>query len=168
MNLDLLNQLSEEEAKAELLRCCGSKRWAAQMLERRPFSGTPDLLAAAEDIWNALSAYDWIEAFSRHPKIGDLESLRAKFATTQKWAEGEQAGVKSAPEEVLKALAEGNERYEKKFGFIFIVNATGKGAEEMLRLLKERLSNDLATELKIAAAEQNKIIRIRLQKLLQT
>ena len=166
MNIDQLNHLSEEEAKTALLRCCGSSRWAAQMVARRPFTGAPDFLGAAEDIWNGLSSRDWIEAFSHHPKIGDLDSLRTKFAQTESWAAGEQSGVKDAPDEVLKALAEGNKNYEQKFGFIFIVCATGKNASEMLAMLNERLANDLAIELKLAAAEQNKITRLRLQKLL--
>lgn len=168
MTLDQLNNLSGEEATSEFLRCCGSPRWANQMLERRPFTGVPDLFAAAEDIWNDLASYDWFQAFSHHPKIGDVENLRAKFASTQDWAEGEQSGVRGAPEEILKELVDGNRLYEKKFGFIFIVSAAGKSAAEMLVLLKERLNNDVATELKIAAGEQNKITRLRLQKLIQS
>ena len=167
MTIDQLNNLSSEEARAEFLRCCGSVRWATQMLDRRPFTGTPDLFAAAEDIWYSLSSFDWMEAFSHHPKIGDLDSLRAKFAGAKEWAAGEQAGVQGAPDEILKEIAEGNQQYEKKFGFIFIVSAAGKNATGMLDLLKERLSNDVATELKIAAGEQNKITRLRLQKLIQ-
>jgi 2-oxo-4-hydroxy-4-carboxy-5-ureidoimidazoline decarboxylase len=166
MNIDQLNHLSVEQARAELLRCCGSSRWASQMAARRPFTGVPDFLGAAEDIWNGLSSRDWMEAFSHHPRIGDLDSLRAKFAQTGNWAAGEQSGVKGAPDEILKALAEGNRNYEQKFGFIFIVCATGKNAGEMLAMLNERLVNDLAIELKVASAEQNKITRLRLQKLL--
>jgi len=168
VTIDQLNNLSDEEAKSDFLRCCGSARWAKQMLERRPFTGTPDLFAAAEDIWYGLSSFDWMEAFSHHPKIGGLDSLRAKFADIKEWAAGEQAGVQNATEETIKELAEGNQRYEKKFGFIFIVSAAGKTATEMSALLKERLSNDVATELKIAAGEQNKITRLRLQKLIHS
>lgn len=165
-NLDRINQLSVDEARAEFLRCCGSTRWAKQMIERRPFTGAPDLFAAAEDIWYGLSSFDWMEAFSHHPKIGGLDSLRATFAGAKDSAASEPAGVQGSLEEILKELAEGIRQYEKKFGFMFIVTAAGKNATILLALLKERLSNDLATELKIAAGDQNKITRLRLQKLI--
>jgi 2-oxo-4-hydroxy-4-carboxy-5-ureidoimidazoline decarboxylase len=168
MSIDRINALTPEEAKAEFLRCCGSARWAKQMVERRPFSGTPDLFAAAEDIWHGLSSFDWIEAFSRHPRIGDLDSLRARFSFPEQKAAGGAAGVREAPEEILKELADSNRLYQKKFGFIFIVSTTRTNAAEMLTLLRERLNNDVATELKIASEEQNKITRLRLQKLLQS
>lgn len=166
MTLAYFNTLTPASVLAELLRCCGARRWAEAMAKRRPFGSEAELLTAAEEIWQDLAPEDWREAFSHHPKIGDLASLRAKFASTQQWAEGEQAGVAGAAEEVLYALAEGNEAYEKKFGFIFIVCATGKSAGEMLALLQQRLPNDPEIELKIAAAEQAKITKIRLEKLL--
>jgi 2-oxo-4-hydroxy-4-carboxy-5-ureidoimidazoline decarboxylase len=149
------------------MRCCGSSRWAAQMVERRPFTGTPDLFAAAEDIWYDLSSFDWMEAFSHHPKIGDPGGVPKKSASTKNMAAGEQAGVQGASPDILKQLAEGNQQYEKKFKFIFIISAAGKSAKEMLAQLKDRLNNDVAAELKVAAGEQNKITRLRLQKLIQ-
>ncbi len=136
------------------------------MAQRFPFQTKEELFAAAEEIWFKLLPNDWLEAFAHHPKIGDLNSLRAKFASTQQWAAGEQAGVSAASEEVLKALAEGNTQYESKFGYLFIVCATGKSAAEMLAILQSRLPNDHATELQIAAIEQSKITKIRLEKLL--
>lgn len=136
------------------------------MAQRFPFQNQAELFAAAEEIWFKLLPNDWLEAFAHHPKIGDLNSLRAKFASTRQWAEGEQARVSTASEEVLRALAEGNAQYENKFGYIFIVCATGKSAEEMLTILQSRLSNEHATELYLAAVEQSKITKIRLEKLL--
>lgn len=136
------------------------------MAQRFPFQNQEELFAAAEEIWFKLLPNDWLEAFAHHPKIGDLNSLRAKFASTRQWAEGEQARVSTASEEVLRALAEGNAQYENKFGYIFIVCATGKSAEEMLTILQSRLSNEHATELYLAAVEQSKITKIRLEKLL--
>lgn len=136
------------------------------MAQRFPFQNKEELLAAAEEVWFKLLPNDWLEAFAHHPKIGDLNSLRAKFASTRQWAEGEQASVSTASEEVLRALAEGNAAYERKFGYIFIVCATGKSAEEMLAILQARLPNEHATELFLAAVEQSKITRIRLEKLL--
>jgi 2-oxo-4-hydroxy-4-carboxy-5-ureidoimidazoline decarboxylase len=163
--VDVLNALPPDEARATLLRCCGSRRWADAMTARRPFASQPELLAAAAEIWNGLGRDDWLEAFAAHPRIGDVEALRKKFASTAAWCAGEQARVAGAAEEVSQALAEGNRRYEDRFGYIFIVCATGKTAAEMLDLLRERLPNDPAHELTVAAAEQAKIIRLRLEKL---
>ena len=108
---------------------------------------------------------DWLEAFAAHPRIGDLDALRKKFASTANWCAGEQAGVAAADEAVLTALADGNRAYEARFGYIFIVCATGKSAAEMLAILTARLANDPEVELKVATAEQAKITRLRLEKL---
>ena len=163
-SLNEINSLDEAAAHAAFLRCCGSSRWAAAMVARRPFRGQDDLNAVAESVWAGLEEGDWREAFTAHPRIGDVESLRAKFATTRAWSEGEQAGVAVASEDVLQALAEGNHAYEERFGFIFIICATGKSAGEMLSVLQERLPNDPSDELRIAAGEQQKITRLRLEK----
>jgi OHCU decarboxylase len=160
-----LNALSEAEARAELLRCCGSKRWAERMATLRPFASEADLFAAADAVWQALDRADRLEAFTAHPRIGDLDALRAKFATTAAWAAGEQAGVAGARDDTLRRMAEGNRDYEARFGYIFIVCATGKTADEMLGLLLGRLGNDPETELAVAAREQAAITRLRLRKL---
>ena len=137
------------------------------MAARRPFSDAAQLLQAAEDIWWNLSDRDWLEAFSHHPKIGNVDNLRKKFASTASWSEGEQKGVNRASEKTLEQLAKGNNDYESKYGYIFIVCASGKSAEEMLAILQQRLHNKPAEELKIAAGEQSKITAIRLEKLCQ-
>ncbi len=167
MRLDQFNALTYDEALKDLQRCCGARRWTTQMVARRPFRSVDEVFAAADQLWAGCNREDVLEAFRHHPKIGDVASLRSRFATTKQWAEGEQAGVRAAAEDVLKKLAAGNEAYEAKYGFIFIVCATGKTAEEMRALLVERLQNPPAVELKIAAGEQAKITRIRLGKLLQ-
>ena len=167
MTLSALNQLTPEQRQREHERCCGSTRWNMLMAQLFPFQSKEELFAAAEEIWFKLLPNDWLEAFAHHPKIGDVDSLRAKYAGTRQWAKGEQAGVSEASEAVLKALAEGNAHYENKFGYIFIVCATGKSAEEMLAILRARLLNDHAAELQIAASEQSKITKIRLEKLLR-
>ncbi|MGH2566892.1 MAG: 2-oxo-4-hydroxy-4-carboxy-5-ureidoimidazoline decarboxylase [Bacteroidota bacterium] len=166
MTLGELNSLPQEKVFPELLKCCGAKTLVAPLIERRPFQTVDELFQAADTLWQGLSPEDWMEAFAHHPKIGDLDSLRDRFATTATWAQGEQAGVATATENVLTELADGNRRYEEKFGYIFIVCATGKRAEEMLSLLRERLKNNPDEELLIAAEEQRKITRIRLEKLL--
>lgn len=166
MTIDELDGLPPPRAREELARCCGSARWVAGMLERRPFGSKAGLLAAADAAWTATGEADWLEAFSRHPRIGGKDALRAKFAATKSWSQGEQAAVASADEATLDALARGNADYEAKFGFLFIVCATGKSAAEMLALLNARFPNDRRAELVNAAGEQAKITKIRLEKLL--
>jgi 2-oxo-4-hydroxy-4-carboxy-5-ureidoimidazoline decarboxylase len=154
--------------KKELLKqCCGSSAWVEKMLSIPPAEDLIDLFEDAEEKWYECSEKDWKEAFSHHPEIGDINSLKEKFFSRD-LAEGEQSSVKEASEQILKSLAEGNKAYKKKFGYIFIVCATGKSAEEMLGLLTARLNNNPEEEIKIAMEEQNKITRIRLQKLLNS
>jgi 2-oxo-4-hydroxy-4-carboxy-5-ureidoimidazoline decarboxylase len=166
MSLETINSLPESEASKALHTCCGSHRWVNAMLAARPFRDTASCLQAAQQAWSATTASDWLEAFSHHPKIGDLDSLTKKFASTSHLAGKEQAAVGNASRSTLEALAKGNEEYERKFGFIFIIFATGKSADEMLALLQQRLPNDRTTELNIAAGEQLKITLLRLQKLI--
>jgi 2-oxo-4-hydroxy-4-carboxy-5-ureidoimidazoline decarboxylase len=165
VNVHALNSLPPNAAHARLLRCCGSRRWADAMTARRPFASTEQLFAAADEIWTGLDRADRLKAFAAHPPIGDLDSLRKKFASTADWASGEQAGVAGAADDIITSLADGNRDYEAKFGYIFIICATGKSAVEMLAILRERLANAPDTELRIAAAEQAKIMRLRLEKL---
>jgi len=166
MTLEKLNALSSRDAVTFFRQCCGSAAWVARMEAARPFRDAAALHGRAVEVWNALTSADWKEAFSHHPKIGDLGSLRAKFAATARLAQGEQAGVAQTPERVLRALADANQLYEAKFGYIFIVCATGKSAEEMLSILTRRLDNLPGDEIMIAAAEQAKITALRLDKLL--
>lgn len=166
MTLHDLNILPKEKLKEELMKCCGSTAWVGKMLPFFPADDLVELLEDAEEQWYKCSETDWKEAFAHHPKIGDTESLKKKFASTATWAAGEQGGVNKASQQTIEALAEGNKQYEAKFGYIFIVCATGKSAEEMLAFLEERLSNDPKEEIEIAAEEQNKITKLRLEKLL--
>ena len=166
MTLEELNNLSTEKTLEEFFKCCGSTAWANKLALSRPFKNTQQLLDVSNRIWAACSKQDGLEAFTHHPKIGDLKSLEKKFVSTKEWAGKEQAGVDSATHETITKLANGNQLYENKFGYIFIVCATGKTANEMLALLNARLQNNLETEFKIAMIEQNKITHIRLEKLL--
>ena len=157
-----IDDASDAEAGALLRICCGAERWVERMLARRPFGSREAALSAAREEWLALDPGDWREAFSHHPRIGAVEDLRNKFATTRALSEREQAGVSRASDEVLAALLEGNRAYEAKFGYIFVVCATGKSAEEMLALLRVRLSNDPAEEIRVAAEEHANICDLRL------
>jgi 2-oxo-4-hydroxy-4-carboxy-5-ureidoimidazoline decarboxylase len=131
-----------------------------------PFKSRAQLFGEADNRWWRLAPADWLEAFTHHPQIGaDVEALRAKFAVTADWSEGEQAGIGAASEETLQTLASENTRYAERFGFIFIVCASGKSATQMLALLQGRADNHPAQEIFIAAGEQNKITALRLEKL---
>ncbi len=161
-----LNALPLAAQTAALTRCCGATKWVTQMQAALPFELQSDLMALADEIWADCSEDDYKESFSHHPKIGDISKLREKFAATATWSAGEQAGINTAADDVLHALAQGNADYEAKFGYIFIVCATGKTASEMLALLQARLPNDPKDEIYIAAEEHRKIMHIRLEKLL--
>jgi 2-oxo-4-hydroxy-4-carboxy-5-ureidoimidazoline decarboxylase len=157
MELDRLNSLSNTELQRELSACCGASVWVSEMMRFAPFGSELAVFHASDAAWSSCKEKDWLEAFSHHPKIGDLEALRSRFATTRHLA---------GAEELLQSLKSRNEEYEKRFGFIFIVCATGKSADEMLQLLEQRIGNDRTTELMNAAAEQHKITTLRLKKLL--
>ena len=148
------------------MRCCGSELWVLRMLGRRPFVSLSELMEAADEAWARLRREDYLEAFSHHPEIGaDLAALRERFQQTRAWSSDEQAGVAGASEQTLVALRDNNQRYRERFGYIFIVCASGLRAEELLQALSARLNNDPAVELQIAAAEQSKITKLRLAKL---
>jgi len=156
----------EKVKKTKLLQqCCGSSAWVNKMLTIFPVEDLVELLDAAEEKWNECGEEDWKEAFDHHPRIGDINSLKEKFASTKEWASNEQSGVDIASENIITELAEANKTYEQKFGFIFIICATGKSAEEMLNYLRSRLNNKAEEEILIAADEQNKITKLRLEKL---
>ncbi|MEN9571069.1 MAG: 2-oxo-4-hydroxy-4-carboxy-5-ureidoimidazoline decarboxylase [Bacteroidota bacterium] len=166
MTLHDLNTLTKAQLKAELFKCCGSTAWVQKMLPLFPVKDVAQLLQHASHTWQQCTEADWLQAFAGHPKIGDMQALKKKFASTAAWASGEQGAVAQAPEQLLQALAQGNDDYQNKFGFIFIVCATGKSAGQMLQLLQQRLPNQRADEIRIAMEEQNKITQLRLQKLL--
>ena len=161
-----LNKASKREARTQLERCCGASRWVSVMLALRPFGSREELLERAAAIWKSLDREDFLEAFSHHPEIGaDLGELRKKFASTADLASAEQSGAAGASDAVLLALREKNEAYRERFGYTFIVCASGKSADEMLALLEARLENSEERELSVAAEEQQKITRLRLEKL---
>jgi len=161
-----LNTMSEPQAVKALTECCGSARWVAGMIARRPFASRKELDAAADEIWLSLGRKDWLEAFAAHPKIGERSAPLRRAGRAGSWAAREQRSVERATRDVRNALEAVNFEYEERFGYIYIVCATGKTAEEMLALARERLLNDPADELKIAGEEQRKITRLRLDKLL--
>ena len=166
MNIKQLNSLPRDELSIEFEKCCGSSAWVKRMVNSKPFYDVESLHEVSDKIWNSLSSQDYLEAFTHHPQIGDIDSLKKKFASTANWAGTEQKGTTQASDKVLQQLKIGNDAYLQRFGFIFIVCATGKTAQQMLDLLNDRLPNDKAIELHNAAEEQNKITHLRLDKLL--
>ena len=166
MTLESLNSLTISDANEQFETCCGAANWVEKMNQNRPFQNKDDLYQKAESIWYSLSSKDWLEAFTHHPKIGNIDSLRKKFHNTKSISKDEQSGINDAAESTLKDLAESNQLYQDKFGFIFIICATGKSADEMLALIKIRLNNNANAEMLNAAKEQNKITQLRLEKLL--
>jgi OHCU decarboxylase len=181
-----LSDLPDDEARAELRACCGSTQWVERMLRVRPFKNREEVFESAEHIWRTLGPEDWLEAFAAHPRIGEEkrqavrrseEAEKADRGATDdrrpttddrsaEWSAKEQAGMATADHVLKAALAEANRQYEEKFGYIYIVCATGRSGEEMLALARQRLANDPDTELKVAAEEQLRIMKLRLEKLL--
>ncbi len=149
--LERLTMLSHEQ----WLSICGSRRWVKEIMSLN-LSDLNEALQAAERIWNALPVSDCLEAFAAHPQIGDRQAMKSA---------SEQAKVRESSQATLDGLAKLNEDYFKKFGFIYIVCASGKSGAEMLEDLKCRLVNRREEEIKIARREQLKIIRLRLEKI---
>lgn len=162
-----LNALDASSLHAALLNCCGSSAWVKRMLEAAPFANVSQFLHAAENAFAHLEKEDWLEAFKRHPRIGEKKSDMATSSQASGWASQEQSGMSGAPAEIAAELAVANSTYEKRFGYIFIVCASGKTAGETLALLRQRLNNAPESEIRAAAEEQQKITRLRLERLLK-
>ncbi len=159
MTLHELNDLPAAEAQHVLLQCCGSHRWAERMVQLRPFHSTAEVLRAADHGAQRLTDQDWLEAFAAHPRIGER--------STSLWSQAEQAAALNAEDKIKQEIKRANAEYESKFGFIFIVFASGKTPSQILQLIEQRKHNNRATELANAAAEQRHITRARLHKLLE-
>lgn len=163
-NLAWLNELPADAAAATFLACCGSRKWAERMAAERPFKMLEDLYTTAEGIWFSSTPADWLEAFGAHPRIGSFANGSGRVTDRSK---NERSGAAAAGNTVKEKLAEANRLYEEKFGFIFIVCATGLTAEEMLAMCVSRMSNPAEKEIRIAAREQQKITELRLNELLE-
>ena len=160
--------LSSYEAASLLETCCGATAWVNGMVERRPFRTLGRLVDAADDVWWSLGPEDWREAFDHHPRIGERTAAATQSDQAQRWSTSEQQAASRAGKDVQDALVRGNEEYEQRFGHIYLVFAWSKTAEELLAMLHERLTNDPATELRVAAGEQAKITRFRLMTMFET
>ena len=161
------NLADNEFAMAAMMDCCGARRWAAAMVDLRPAGAETELYEAADRLWKTMAEQDWLEAFACHPRIGERKAALHASHRSSTWSGQEQSSVQTAADAVLVALAEGNARYEEKFGFTYIVCATGKEPEEMLAILEIRLGNTRNSELREAAEQQRQIMHIRLKKWLE-
>ena len=151
-------------ATAEILSsCCGSSRWTAAMVARRPFGTREALLRAADEEWNRLSPSDWLEAFAHHPRIGERRAAARVDARARRWSEAEQSSATDSDDRVKAELAEAQREYEARFGHIFLICAAGKSSEEILAALRNRIGNEPNSELRVAAEEQRQITRLRLK-----
>jgi OHCU decarboxylase len=161
--LQVWNEADQATALDAMIACCAARRWAAGMVALRPIASVFELSEAADRIWSTMEEPDWMEAFTAHPRIGDRKPAHAT-AKSAAWSTQEQSSTNSAAEKVLEELAQGNALYEERFGFTYIVCATGKSADEMLAILNRRLKSDRTTELREAAEQQRQITQIRLGK----
>lgn len=164
MTLNELNQLPAVDAVSALYGCCHCQGWAEAVAAARPFADLNELLQRAQQVWSCASEQDILDAFSGHARIGDINLLRSRYAGR---ATQEQGQVLQASEAVIQELYRLNKDYEAKNGFIFIVCASGKSAEEMLHLLQSRIDNPRAVELQNGAREQGEITRLRLVKMIE-
>jgi OHCU decarboxylase len=161
--LSAWNKADAASAFDAMLACCGARRWAAAMVGLRPIGTVQELSAAADAAWSAMEEPDWMEAFACHPRIGERKTAHAT-AKSAAWSNQEQSSTSGAESDVLEELTKSNALYEQRFGFTYIVCATGKSAEEMLAILNRRLAGDRAAELREAAEQQRQITQIRLGK----
>jgi 2-oxo-4-hydroxy-4-carboxy-5-ureidoimidazoline decarboxylase len=166
VTLDELNALPADKATELFLSCCGSSAWAKQMVNGRPYSSVGKLLDAADRTWSAATSEQIREAFAHHPRIGESNAAAGQSATAKAWSKAEQSKVNLASSNVHDQMSLVNSAYEARFGYIYIVSAMDKSADDMLELARKRLRNDPERELKIAAGEQGKITRLRLKRLL--
>jgi 2-oxo-4-hydroxy-4-carboxy-5-ureidoimidazoline decarboxylase len=157
------NEADKTKAHRDMIACCGAPRWADEMVARRPFASIDELCATADHLWGTMAESDWLVAFACHPRIGEHKNTHAT-AQSAAWSRQEQSSAATASETVLTELADLNARYEERFGFTYIVCATGKSADEMLAIVRRRITSDRSAELREAAEQQRQIMQIRLRK----
>ena len=159
--------MEPDQARGLLAECCGSSKWVNEMVAKRPFRSRENVFKAADEVADGMEPNDWLEAFAHHPRIGEKPEAKSGISVGVEWATAEQAGMEAAGNYAKIALMRANQEYERRFGYIYIVSATGKSADEMVKIAHERLDNDPERELRVAADEQRKITRLRLEKLLE-
>jgi allantoicase len=166
--LERINRLPVEQARKALLDCCDSIAWADQMISQRPFAGDANLFESADKIWTHLGRKEWLRAIRHHPPIGSKRGKSKQSIVARQWSAGEQSVAQTSSPETLAILAAANQAYHATFGYVFLICATGKSGDEILQSLQQRLANNPEIELRVAAEEMRKIMRLRLEKLLNS
>ena len=161
-----LNTMPADELAEHLRACCGSSHWVDRMVALRPFASTESMLSASDEVGRTLTREDWLEAFNHHPRLGESAASVPQGDRARAWSEKEQASLADVGSDLRTALAHANAMYEQRFGYICIICASGRDSEELLAITRARMGNAPGIELRIAAEEQRKITRLRLQKLL--
>ena len=159
------NRAPADDVIEALQSCCASAAWAQAVAERRPYESIDELIAIAELQWWQLPRLEWVQAFGAHPRIGERAAATPQAGQGDAWSEEEQSAAR-ATRATAARLAELNRAYEEKFGYTYIVSATGKTAEEMISIAERRMTNEPDAEVRIAAEEQARITGLRLRKLL--
>jgi 2-oxo-4-hydroxy-4-carboxy-5-ureidoimidazoline decarboxylase len=157
--LSSFNAASAQAAERDVLACCASGAFAKAVAAGRPYPDPAALLTAIDAAFDALSWDDIVQSMNGHPRIGDRAARTAMSAA-------EQSGAAAASDQVRQALADGNLAYEKRFGHIFLICASGLSGQEMLTQLRGRLKNNQDAERAVVRAELLKITRLRMTKLL--
>jgi 2-oxo-4-hydroxy-4-carboxy-5-ureidoimidazoline decarboxylase len=166
--IERVNRLQVEDARKALLDCCGSIAWADQMISKRPFVDDAKLFESADKIWTHLDQKEWLRAIRHHPPIGSKRGKSKQSGIARNWSAGEQSAARESSPDTLAVLAAANQAYQATFGYVFLICATGKTGDDILQSLHQRLANDPETELYVAAEEMRKIVRLRLEKLVNT
>jgi 2-oxo-4-hydroxy-4-carboxy-5-ureidoimidazoline decarboxylase len=162
------NSLDLATAARQALPCCGSQAWATALAAARPIEDEESLIAKSSSIWLSLPEDAWREAFDSHPRIGQNHAQAHATEQSLRWSTQEQRAALTKDEAAKLALEDANRRYEKRFGRIFIVCASGKTSAEILTILEARMQNDDATELREAAEQQRQITQLRLHHWLES
>jgi len=156
------NLLAVDEAIPPVLACCGSRAFAERIVAARPYAELDELLRKADEVWWSLGEADWLESFACHPRIGESRANGPRQFSA--WSQEEQSKAKAATTAVLDVIADKNREYESRHGFIYIVCASGRSADELLGILERRIGNSTAAEIQEAAEQQRQITNLRLRK----
>jgi 2-oxo-4-hydroxy-4-carboxy-5-ureidoimidazoline decarboxylase len=168
LTLEQLNALPPFDAAEHLRACCGSSRWVEALVAARPFESLEAALAAADRIWWTTGPEDWNEALACHPRIGETASQTRVSDTARGWSVKEQEAVAASEESTRRQLDSAIQEYERKFGWIYVVFASGRGAQELLADLHTRMANDPERERMVTAREQLAITELRLRRMIST
>ena len=163
MELPAFNALPADRAEEALLAVCAAPSWAAQVTAARPYPSKEKLQSEASAAYDRLTWDDVAKALAAHPRIGQRPSGESPEAA---WSRREQSGVHGAAGDVQAQLAEANRAYEERFGYLFLIFASGKRAPEILAAARERLGHDDATERRVVREELRKIVALRLERLI--